>query len=482
MRCKWVMSAAVARFLAQATFGTTAADITHLQRIGYLGWINEQVAAPVSTEVPYLDWVLLHDPNLDTGSQNSRHQIWTINAVGSADPSRSGYPNNALGDQLRQRVAFALSEIFVVSSENGSLSYEPWALASFYDMLARDAFANYRTLLEDVSKHPTMGNYLSMIQNQKADPTQNIHPDENYAREVLQLFSIGLNQLNADGTLALGGDGKPVPTYDQTTVRGFAAVFTGWNYTNTGCGPATYNCCDADHYFQWDCAPGDHDSPRWQRPMEPIEFWHDSTSDKQLLKYSGVALANGVLAHGGGAQAEMAAALDNIFHHPNVGPFIGRQLIQRLVTSNRTPAYVGRVAAVFNHNGAGVRGDMCAVVKAILLDGEARSIPVGFADSYGKLREPLLKLTHVWRAMASKSGNGVVDNLNTWPPAQDLLGRPALSSTSVFNFFSPAFVPPGEPQQRGLRAPEFQILTDTLAVTAPNLIYHQVFCNYSNSD
>ena len=464
-----------ARFLAQATFGTTAADIAHLQHAGYWTWLKEQFQAPASTQVPYLDWTAAHGGDV---GQAIRMQIWTINSVGTPDPSRA---NVLPTDQLRQRMALALSEIFVVSEENGTLVDEPWSLASYYDLMAKDAFVNYRTLLEDVTKHPAMAVYLSMLQNQKADPTQNIHPDENYAREVMQLFSIGLSQLNQDGTLALDINNKPVPTYSQTTVRGFAAVFTGWNWTNQGCGPSSYTCCDQDHYFQWDCWAGDHNSLRWQKPLQPVEFWHDSTSDKQLLVYPGVALANGVLVHGGNAQAELTQALDNIFHHPNVGPFFCRQLIQRLVTSNPSPAYVGRIAAVFNNNGSGVRGDLQAVVQAILMDSEARSIPAGASDSYGKLREPLIRFTHAWRALSARASGGFDDNLNTYPPIEQQIGQAPLRSPSVFNFFSPFAGPSGEAQQRGLRGPEFQILTDTLAVGTSNILFHQVFCNYKGS-
>ena len=352
-----------ARFLAQATFGPTSDDIAHLRSIGYSAWFSEQFARNTSTETQYLDWVLTTFPD-DYLSDDTRLEIWTINSVGTPDPSRSGYPNNAATDELRQRVAMALSEIFVVSNSNGTLAYEPWALASFYDRIAADAFVNYRTLLEDVTKHPAMGIFLSMIQNQKADTDENIHPDENYAREVNQLFSIGLNQLNIDGTPVLVG-GQPVPTYDQTTVRGFAAVFTGWDWNNTGCGDNTYTCCvydediGEDTYF-W-CGPSNYNDPPWQMPMQPIEHYHDNTSDKQLLVYPGEALPGGVLVHGGDAQTELTAALDNIFDHPNVGPFIATRLIQRLVTSNPTPAYVQRVAQAFNNNGAGVRGDLKAV-------------------------------------------------------------------------------------------------------------------------
>jgi len=470
-----------ARFLAQATFGTTLTDIQSLRALGYQAWLNKQFAAAPSVEAPYLDWVKKLPDDSNSVDDSTRMQAWAINSLGTGDPSRAGFPGNAPTDQLRQRVAFALSELFVVSNKNGTLAYEPWALASYYDTLSADAFGNYRTLLEDVTKHPTMGTYLSMIQNQKADPTQNIHPDENYAREVLQLFSIGLVQLNLDGTPQLDATSKPIPTYSQVTVRGFAAVFTGWNWNNTGCGPNTWTCCDQDNYFDWACAPSDHDVPAWRKPMQPVEFYHDNTSDKQLLVYPSVALANGVLVHGGAAQAEMTAALDNIFHHPNVGPFVSKQLIQRLVTSNPTPAYVQRVANVFNNNGAGVRGDLKAVVQAILLDDEARNGQNTAPTTFGKLREPLLKLTHVWRAMASKSVSGRNDNVNTWPPIEDLYGEAPLRSPSVFNFFKPVFVPPGEPQTLALRAPEFQILTDTAAVLTPNHLYHEIFCNYIGS-
>lgn len=466
-----------ARFLTQATFGPTAAAIAHLRLVGYEGWLNEQFAAPASTEAPYLDWVA--GLTCDGGNQycnsvtdDTRLEAWTINALATADPSRADLVPT---DQLRQRVAYALSQIFVVSSLNGTLRYEPWGLASYYDMLAANALGNYRTLLEQATTHPAMGVYLTSLGNQKADPALNRHPDENYAREVLQLFSIGLVQLDLDGTPILV-DGQPVPTYDQDTVRGFAAVFTGWNWNNTGCGSDSYTCCDEDSYEG--CRPAEHDGLRWRLPMQPVEFYHDSTSDKQLLAYPGVALAGGVLPHGGDAQAELSAALDNIFHHPNVGPFIARRLIQNLVTSNPTPAYVARVAAVFNDNGGGVRGDLMGVVRAILLDPEARYGQWQQPEVFGKLREPVLKATHLWRAMLGQSDNGRVINLLTWPPIEDWFGQAPLRAPSVFNFFSPDYRPSGEIGGLGLRAPEFQMLDDSHIVDTPNYLMHQVYCNY----
>ncbi len=348
-------------------------------------------------------------------------------------------------------------------------------------MLAADAFVNYRTLLEDVTKHPAMGIFLSMIQNQKADPEQNIHPDENYAREVMQLFSIGLVQLNLDGTPVLSG-GQQVPTYDQATVRGFAAVFTGWDWNSSpesACNE-TDSCCDEDNYF-W-CGPSSYEDMGWRLPMQPVERYHDDTSDKQLLVYPGVGLSGGVLVHGGDAQMELTAALDNIFHHPNVGPFIAKRLIERLVTSNPTPAYVQRVAQVFNNNGAGVRGDMKAVIKAILLDPEARYGHWQRPDTFGKLREPLLKITQMWRAMAARSPDGRITSLRPWPPIEQQIGQAPLRSPTVFNFFKPDFAQPGEVEAAGLVSPEFQILSDTMVVSTPNYLFHEIFCHYVGGD
>ena len=464
-----------ARFLAQATFGPTSADIAHLRAIGYAAWLDEQIAKPASTETQYIDWWVQTFPD-DWLSDDARVEAWTINALGTPDPSRG---NQVPTDQLRQRVAYALSQIFVVSNNNGILVDQPWGLGNYFDLLARDAFGNFRTLLEDVTKNPVMGIWLTMIENQKADPDENIHPDENYAREVNQLFSIGLVQLHPDGTPVMSG-GEPVPTYDQTAVRGFAAVFTGWNWNNTGCGDSTFTCCDEDTYF-W-CGPANQDDPPWMLPMQPVEAYHDNTSDKQLLVYPGVALPNGVLVHGGDAQAEMTAALDNIFHHPNVGPFIGTRLIRNLVTSNPSPAYVARITAVFNDNGQGVRGDLAAVVRAILLDPEARSGQWQQPDTFGRLREPLLRLTQMWRALDAQSASGEPGTINPWPPLEEQIGEAPGRSPTVFNFFKPDYSPPGELSDRGLLGPEFQIMTDTTSVATANFIFHQVFCNYTGSE
>ncbi|WP_257387381.1 DUF1800 domain-containing protein [Tahibacter caeni] len=453
--------AEAARFLNQATFGATLADIQHLRQVGYEAWFAEQFAETPSYQAPYLDWA----GQFSGIYQQDRLEAWLIHSVGLYDPSN---PPRVHKDQLRQRVAFALSEIFVVSDQNPGLELQAWATASWYDMLAANAFGRYRDLLEGVTLHPAMGIYLSMIGNRKPDAALNIRPDENYAREILQLFSIGLKQLNPDGTPVLVA-GQPVPTYNQNTVRGFAHVFTGWNFNN--CTTAGYPGCVGDYH-----AP---ESAAMREPMLPFEAYHDTTTAKQLLVYDGVALPGGLLQPGGTARQELAAALDNIAAHPNVGPFIARQLIQRLVTSNPSPAYVARAAAIFNDNGAGVRGDLRAVIKAVLLDNEARHGYSGNAvDRYGKLREPWLKLVQLWRITAPRSVNGRINlliNPSLW------YGQAPLRSPSVFNFFRPGFQQPGEIRDLGLVSPEFQIATDTMLVTTPNDLGWRIFYFYVGS-
>jgi uncharacterized protein (DUF1800 family) len=449
-----------ARFLDQATFGGRVQDIAQLRAQGYQAWIDAQFNAPVSLQTPYLDWI--RNVEQEGVYQSQRQEAWWIHSAQLYDPSNPLLTHN---DQLRQRVTFALSEIMVVSDRNATLLFQPWALSSYYDMLAENAFGNFRDLLEGVTLHPAMGKFLSMLGNRKNDPALNIRPDENYAREILQLFSIGLVQLNQDGTPVLV-NGQPVPTYNQDTVRGFAHVFTGWNFIN----------CTIEEYG--DCAPGNPYEEEWVSPMEPIEAFHDNTTAKQLLVYPGVSLPGGVLAAGGNAQQELDAALDNIFNHPNVGPFIAKHLIQRLVTSNPTPAYVGRVAAAFNNNGAGVRGDMRAVIRAVLFDYEARFGHIDQPTTFGKLREPLTKLVRLWRIAPGVSQNGRVFR---WSHIRDQFGQLPLSAPSVFNFFKPNFAQPGPIRDAGLVSPEFQIATDTQLVSAPNELGWRIMLFYVGS-
>ena len=447
---------AAARFLAQATFGPTLGDIARVRQLGYPGWLDEQFAATPSYHLAYLDEL---GPNTvyELG-QGARMEAWFMSALGGQDPFNPALVHR---DQLRQRVAFALSEILVVSDQNPTLNGLPDSLASYYDVLVRNAFGNYRQLLEEVTLHPAMGVYLSAQGNRKPDPALNIRPDENFARESMQLFSIGLVQLNPDGTPLLNAAGAQIPTYDQFTVKGFAHVYTGWNLA--GCEDTPFDQC---WYY-------DHDAPAWRSPMSPYDAQHDSAGSKQLLKYPGVALANGVLPAGGNARSDLKAALDNVFRHPNVGPFIGRQLIQRLVTSNPTPAYVQRVAEAFNNNGAGVRGDLKAVVRAILLDPEARQLAPPSAD-YGKVREPILRLTHGWRALDARTGTGRMSEYN---PAAYLSQAP-LGAPSVFNFFSPNYKPTGELATLGMSAPELQLANDNLIPSTQNAFGDEIFHYY----
>ncbi len=456
-----------ARFLAQSTFGTTFSDIAQVRSLGFDSWIDGQVNLPIVPQrvqvrnladkmcVKYRshdvrDSIEAEYPELTTNWPGDF--IWWESAVEAQD-------------QLRQRIALALSEIFVVNR-----SQSPLGQADYYDTLLRNAYGNYRVLLEEVTLHPIMGEYLTYIRNQKEDTELNIQPDENYAREVLQLFSIGVHQLDLNGTVKLDVNNNPVPTYNQNQIEAFARVFTGWRYY-VGIEPI----------MVWRFLAGkDGVLGATYHPMEPEDYYHDTGPDsKQLLNYPNA--VNEVLPAGQDTRMDLEQALDNIFHHPNVGPFIGKQLIQRLVTSNPSPAYVARVATAFNDNGSGIRGDLLAVVKAILLDPEARLAGSVTQPNFGKLREPLLRLTHLWRAFGVRNptftGGALVPaavriglNCPLEAPHQvynvfrihsliDRIGQNPLDSTTVFNFFFPDYVPQGPAGTAQLAAPEFQLTT-----------------------
>ena len=436
-----------ARFLTQATFGPTLAEITRVNAIGYNAWFAEQLAAPANLHRPYLQ--AQASAGIDV-YQNSRQEAWWQHALRG-------------NDQLRQRVAFALSELLVVSDQSGAIEGQPIAMANYYDLLVTGAFGNYRSLLEQVTLSPVMGHYLSMFKNRKPDAITGIRPDENYAREIMQLFSIGLVRLNMDGSIVLSA-GQPVPTYTQDTIRGFAHVFTGWNWAN----------CPANN---WDwCPSGPVDWPNagwdayWLQAMAPMAAYHASEGTKQLLDYAGASPPGGLLPANGSAQSDLAAALDNLFNHPNVPPFVARHFIKRLVSSNPSPAYVGRVAAVFANNGSGVRGDLGATVRAVLMDAEARTLQ-SLASNRGKLREPLLRQSQLWRALDARADDGRYREWN----AEYYLGQAALRSPTVFNFFLPDYRPPGELSTLGLDAPEFQITTDTTIASVATGLGAKVF-------
>jgi uncharacterized protein (DUF1800 family) len=404
------------RFLSQASLGCTAADIEQVRSLGYSGWIDAQFALPRSSS--NVEW--LRAKGYDTlANKNS--------TVGSNDMLWRKLLSSP--DVLRQRVTLALSEIIVVSINNiAGTPFKSFSAAAFMDVLEANAFGSYRTLLGEVSTTSAMGAYLSFRGNKKANAAVGSLPDENYARECMQLFSIGLTELNIDGSPKLTG-GQATDSYSQAEVSQMARVFTGWDL---------------------DTSVGTADTPdRVIRPMVQIAGRHEP-GEKRFLGTVIAANTDGV--------ETLRLALDTLMAHPNAAPFISRQLIQRLVTSNPSPAYVARVAAKFN-SGA-VKGDLKAVIKAILLDTEARS-DAGLTDpAFGKLREPVVRFVQWARTF-------VVTSADTWPigdlsdPAAKL-GQSPLRAPSVFNFFRPGYVPPNSPiATRALNAPEFQITTES---------------------
>ncbi|MRX09901.1 DUF1800 family protein [Pseudoduganella sp. FT25W] len=401
--------AEAAQFLGQASFGPTMASIDALVASSKADWINNQFQlAPT-----------LH-----------RNHIIQVAATGVAvgqNQVLESFWNQAINgnDQLRQRVTYALSQIFVISMVDANIGNRAYGVSSYYDMLNQNAFGNFRDLLQGVALHPMMGIYLSHMRNQKESGAR--VPDENFAREVMQLMSIGLYQLNLDGSIKTSG-GKQLETYTHDDVMGLAKVFTGWSWAGPDQSLVRFHGGSPDPARDW-------------TPMQNYPLFHSSSSKSFL----------GVTTNGSG-EADLKVALDTLFNHPNVGPFIGRQLIQHLVASNPSPGYISRVAAAFNNNGAGVRGDMRAVIRAVLLDPEA-----GFTGDGKKLREPVLRLANWMRAFNVKSTSGRFMMINT-DDALLGLGQTPLRSPSVFNFYRPGYTPPNTTlAAAGMVAPEMQI-------------------------
>ena len=417
------MAADVARFLGQAAFAANDNEIARVQSLGYTGWLEEQFAKPGSSA--HWDWMAANGYAVSDNAFNFRGVDNTLWRKLMTSP-----------DVLRQRVALAYSEIFVVSMSGLPVRWRGMMASAYMDLLTQGAFGNFRQLLEDITLSPAMGVYLNMRGNQKEDANTGRQPDENYAREVLQLFSIGLHQLNLDATPKAGPGGRPIETYTNADIAGLAKALTGWDYS----GP------DALDYAYV------------RRPMAYFASRH-STSEKRFL---GVTIPAGSTDGPG----DLKKALDAIFQHPNVGPFIGRQLIQRLVTSNPSPAYVSRVASAFNDNGAGVRGDMRAVVKAILTDAEARNVPS--SDRAGRLVEPIVRLIAWARVFGVTTPTGAW-TVGDHSDASTRLGQSPLRSSSVFNFFRPGYVPPNTAVgAAGLVAPEFQLTHETSGIGYAN--------------
>ena len=438
---------AAARFLTQATFGPTEADVDRVMAIGYSAWIDEQFTRPAFAH--RATWEAADaaakaaaptDPNATAGQNGTINAFWRAATTGQ--------------DQLRQRVAYALSQLMVISMQDGTVGDNPRAVSAYLDLLADKGLGTYRDLLEGVSLHPMMGVYLSHLRNQKADPLTGRVPDENYSREVVQLFSIGLHELNADGSLRLNA-GARIDTYAPADISGLAKVFTGWSWDCPGW-PAN-NC------FLSGSLSGVSDPDRYFKPMRGYAQYH-STEAKVFL---GTSIAAQTTAD---PAASLRTALDRLAGHPNVGPFIGKQLIQRLVTSNPSPAYVSAVAAAFTNNGSGLRGDMRHVVKTILMHPEARAI----SNNSGKLREPVLRLSAFLRAynFGSDSGEFRVGNTDNGGTA---LGQTPLRSPSVFNFYRPGYVAPGtQATAAGLVVPEMQIVHETTVAGYANFMRDNV--------
>jgi uncharacterized protein (DUF1800 family) len=416
-----------ARLLDQATFGPTLTDVQNVQNVGIDAYITNQFNTPY-TPLPNIPTPLpavCLSANTPTVCEES--EWWQVALTGN--------------DQLRQRVAFALSEMFVISSDTVNAT----TITYYHNMLAQDSFTNFSTIMHDVTLSPGMGGYLNMLNSAKA-PTGQI-ANENYPRELMQLFTIGIDQLNDDGTLELDGSGNPIPNYTEAQVQAFARAYTGWTYaTSTGGSPTKFP----------------NSTPNFFAPMAAVESEHDTTA-KILLNGT-------VLPSGQTAEEDLNGALTNIFNHPNVGPFVCRQLIQHLVTSNPSPAYVSRIAAIFANNGSGVRGDMQAVIRAILEDTEARAGDTDPTYDGGHLREPILWITNFLRAVGftNTDANGSYYSLSN--QSGNLNERP-YRAPAVFNFFPPSYVIP----QTTLNAPEFGLEDTATSILRLSLANTMVF-------
>jgi len=441
---------ATSRFLGQATLGANYETIVSVAGTGEEKWLEEQFALqPEFLLEDYVKELTLWaaDSVLTQGGDVTNIQpllrYWHF-----------GWWNYVMTSQdlLRSRVALALSEIMVVS-ELPQLDDVPLALANYYDMLMRNSFGNFRDLLEDVTFHPAMGVYLTHMNNPKSDSSVNRFPDENYGREVMQLFTIGLYELNPDGSRKLDGSGNFIPTYDNEDIQEFAKIFTGMTWGDN---------------FLFGRNPTREES--YTLPMQMYNFWHEPGT-KTLL--NGMVVPDRDPVDG---LADVQDALDNLFNHSNVGPFIGKLLIQRLVKSNPSPEYIARVTATFDDNGQGVRGDMQAFLKAILLDPEARACP-NMDDAFGgMLREPMVRYTHVSRAFNAASEEGTYRN--RMDDFNNLTFQRPLASPSVFNFFQSNYQPIGSVEENDLVAPEFQITNSVSIMGYGNELHDWVMRDY----
>lgn len=432
---------ASARFLSQATLGYNQAEIENVAMTGIEDWVEAQLNIPtpytlLNKAQEYHQFAKDESGNPDYGSSA---RMW--------DYSWWQYHMTS-NDYLRHRVAMALSEIVVISDKS-SFDNNPFALSDYYDILLQNAFGNYRDILQQITYHASMGVYLTFLNNPKTDIEENQFPDENYAREIMQLFTIGLNMLNTDGTVIVDSIGLPVPTYDNIDIFEFSKVFTGLTWADR---------------TQWG-----RGALRDTSYIPEMVMWNDyhEPGQKFLLNDFVVPDRNPV-----DGNADISDALDNLFNHQNVGPFIGKLLIQRMVTSNPPPEYVERVAQAFNDNGEGVRGDMKAVVKAILLDPIAKACSSGDDPSFGKLREPFIRYFQLNKAFNASTTSG--NYRNDMDYIYRYIQQKPLTSPSVFNFFHYDYQPLGPIEEAGLFAPEFEITSSQSITGWINALYRFV--------
>jgi len=435
------------RLLIQASFGGNLQTIEQVADMGIEPWIEEQMKMEPSLIYPliqptydeYKEDFIANGGNPDEFPWRPWRDIYSF----------AWWENNMrANDLLRQRIAFALSEILVISVQSDLGEFGD-GVASYYDIFNRNAFGNYKDILMEVTLHPAMGYYLSHLDNPKADPELNTHPDENYAREVMQLFSIGLYELNEDGTRKIDGNGNFIPTYQNSDIKEFAKVFTG-----LGIGAVVENEWVDEPDFGYGIWIADMNVP-----MKMYQEYHEP-GEKHLL--------NGfVIPAGQSGMADIEQTINHLFNHPNVGPFIGRKLIQLLVKSNPTPEYIASVTAAFNDNGSGVRGDMKAVIKAILLHPEARECSWMNDPVQGKLLEPFIRYAQFTHGIGTNSPSGKYWNHGYY--TYENLKQYPLASPSVFNFFLPDFQPNGPIADAGLFAPEFQIHNSQTSIGYVNM-------------
>lgn len=447
---------AASRFLSQATLGATFADIQTVANQGTESWLDNQLSQSnsfgIEAYLRYLAQGVADSLNLANPPPQTAFTVENLNLSDWYFDIAWFQGSMTAPDKLRWRVALALSEIFVTSRVS-DFDGNPYALASYYDLLLDQSFGNYRSLLDSITYHPTMAVYLTYMNNHAQGIVSGnlVFPDENYAREIMQLFSIGLYELNIDGTEKKDTQGNSIPTYDNNDIAGLAKVFTGLSWPDAEyIGDRPNSEQDYTRRLKFFAIDSSDAYIRWWRSSPDITDAHQS-GGKTFL---GTTVGQGRPIEQG--EDDIQDALDVIFNHPNVGPFISRRLIQRLVTSNPSSAYIGRIATVFNNNGQGVRGDLGAVVKAIFLDREARLVNEQEEAFAGKLREPFVTYMNLVYGLGLNSTSGVFRNRMN--EVYDQMEQRPLESPTVFNFFQPDYVPDGELKEAGKYGPEFQKL------------------------